>query len=396
MADTILVRPHRQLAEHWEWLNFGATHMPSACGDWIELERAVEGKRIILLLPATAVLLFEIELPVKNNAQIAKALPFAVEDRLAEDVENYHLVWHKPANAKLVVAAVSHKQMAVVLAPFKQHRMPLEGLYPESVCLPYQAEGCAVLIEAGQATLRLGTYLGYGIETEMLAFTLSHMHAVDTSGLNLRIWSQQSAVELVQDLKVDYAEETLRDPLQVFNEGFKTTPALNLLTGPYASKSRIDIRWQDWLPALGITLIGLAIQLGALLNQSWQMQAQIETIESQTQALFKQNFPEIKRIVNVTAQADQQLMALQKQAEAGASEFMHLLYQTGVVLSEFVDIKLQSMEFAKAVMHLQVQAPDAGRLDQFKQQLQKMLKIDIQSTSSSEFGVEARLEIREN
>lgn len=395
MADTVLVRFNQQKPDELEWLCVEQQEAPISIGEMAELAKAAQGKRLILLLPATSVLLQELELPVKANAQIKKALPFALEDRLADDIENYHLVWHKQSTGKLAVAIVSHEKMITMTGLFDKAGIELAGMYPESLCLPYQADQYSLLIEDQQASLRASVWQGWGIDVDALPVILPKLLDEGWLCQSLRLWSNQAPAEWMQSLPLTCIEETFTPSLQLFASGFGAATELNLLAGDYAIQSKPVGRWQHWMPVVALALLALMLQVGALLNKTWQQQDRLQLIENQSLALFKQTFPDVKRIVNVKAQADQQLIALKKQAGNGGSAFMRLLYRSGEIFKDFSGLEYQKLNYANAAIQLQIKTVDIAQLEQLKQQLQSQLQVKVLSADSGANGVEAQLEIRE-
>ena len=71
------------------------------------------GKRIIVLVPGVDVLLAEPELPVRGSAKLAQVVPFALEENLAEDVDEMHFAIgrREAARTGTPVAAVSHARL---------------------------------------------------------------------------------------------------------------------------------------------------------------------------------------------------------------------------------------------------------------------------------------------
>jgi general secretion pathway protein L len=396
MTEKLLVRFGAGSADNLEWLSLAQPDNQPASGTMIELAAAAQGKSLLLLLPAASVLLLEIELAVKNAAQLKKALPFALEDLLAEDVEDYHLVWLKHDRDKVAVVAVAHEALAAWLAPFREAGLALEAAYPETLCLPYKPGQGTLLIEGSNAMLRSAAYLGGGVDAEFLPQLLEKARAEGADFETLRICKSSEEISLPDGLPSADLEMFIGKPLQFMAGAAELLPAeLNLLSGAYAVSSRQIGRWQQWLPAAIILAVALAVQSYALLHKYWQQQAELSELEAKTQDLFKQTFPEVKRIVNVKAQADQQLAQLRKQQDFAGSSFMRLIYRSGLVLKDAPAIHLKKLNFLNGGLQLHLLAEDIGQLEQFKQQLQSTVQVKIQSADSGANGVEAQLEIRE-
>ena len=397
MTEKLLVRFGGARAENIEWLCPSKPDSTPVSGTWQELEAAAQDKFLILLVPATAVLLLELELPVKSAAQLQKALPFALEDLLAEDVENYHLVWTRQTDGKIAVAALTHDKLSEYLNLFQNAGLTLGAAYPETLCLPYQAGACTLLVDGDHAVLRSGTWQGAGIETSFVPCLLEKWAAAGMSTEMLSVWSAHAESPLKPGpfTRVQHSSSL---PLAVLATGWASAAEnLDLLTGTYARQAPDSANWRQWLPALLILAVAFSLQYAVLLNGYWQQQAEFDSLETATQELFKQVFPEVKRIVNVKAQGDQQLAELRKRGGVAASDFMRLLYPAGDVLKTLPDIHLKKLAFVNGALQIQINAPDISRLEQFKQQLQAHLQVKIQSADkdSGANGVEAQLELRE-
>src|SRR5579863_6538850 len=93
MADWLLIRLPRAPAENAAWLiadSRGAQDGPLS----LAAPRAA-GRRVCLLVPGSDVLLTEPEVPVKAGARLAQLVPYALEEHLADDIEELHFALGK-------------------------------------------------------------------------------------------------------------------------------------------------------------------------------------------------------------------------------------------------------------------------------------------------------------
>jgi general secretion pathway protein L len=176
----------------------------------------------------------------------------------------------------------------------------------------------------------------------------------------------------------------------------KLNGSFNLLTAPYSRKSKGDWQWRQWLPMFAVALLALLIQTGIFFGDYWQKKSQLSTLETQNLALFKQTFPDVKRVVNIKVQAEQQLNDLKKQATNG-SQFIRLLYQSGELLTAHSSFLVQQMVFMNGSLQISFTVSDRSQVDAFKQELESRygLVANILSAEAGQQGVEANLEIRE-
>ncbi len=355
-------------------------------------------RSIILLLPAADVLLLELELPIKSNQQLKKALPFALEEWLVDEVDTYHFVWHRQSDHLIYVAAMNAKKFNFVLAGFEALGLQLTGIYSEVLALPYQDNTLSVLIEEHKIVVRTQKYLGGGIDQASLAFLIEKWQSELTPGFVLNCWSTKPLPDcfrgLVNDgvVNVISSEAILLAPIHEKEMG-----ALDLLTRKFQPKKATDLTWKKWLPAVSIFIMSLLIQYGVLIHSDWQKKRQLTSLDYQVIDLFKQIFPEVKRIVNIKAQAEQQLVELKKQGVDKGSPFMTMIYKTGEVLGVNPDIKLKKLDYMNNSLQLHFTSQDVAKVDQVKQQLENTghLIVTIKSIESKEANAEVDVEIKQ-
>jgi type II secretory pathway component PulL len=93
MADWLLIRLPRTPAEQASWIVADArgAAIEAPAGGPLELAQpAAAGRRVCVLVPGTDVLMMEPELPTKAGAKLAQMVPYALEEQLAEDIDELH------------------------------------------------------------------------------------------------------------------------------------------------------------------------------------------------------------------------------------------------------------------------------------------------------------------
>lgn len=404
----------------FQWLDTEVPADGGQAGGLAELAAWAQGRPLMLVWPAASVLLLEIELPLRSAAQIAKALPFALEDMLAEDVDHYHLSWSRPARGgRIAVAAVNRELIAAYVRRFAEAGLVLQWAVPEPLLLPWRDGQCALLLEGDNGVFRYREWLGGGGERDLCGLLLEKLYASAEAQGSLQLWSRLSEGEAVgwagqsearqtQSVGLDCMQPDISAPsierqaldnrLSLYAGQWQAAVALNLLVGAYAPQIRRQNDLKPWLPAAALLLIALSVQLGGQWQMLVKQRRQLQTVEADTQALFKQTFPDIKRLVNVKVQADQQLAALQSQSIQQTAGFLPLLYRVGKLLKDQPQFKPQRLQFADGSLQLKLLAPDAAGVEQLKRQLleQDGLQADIQGVVGVTDGVEADIAIQQN
>ncbi len=348
-------------------------------GSLTDCALSIGDERVILLLPAADVLLLALDLPIKSNHQLKKALPFALEEWLSEDVDTYHTVWHRHPHSPdcVYVAAINKAKFNSLIIEFYAAGLQLTGVYSEVLGLPYQTDTLTVAIEGQKVLLRTQEYLGGGSDTDVLPFILEKCLAENPK--TYPVYLENVAIDLLQP-----APDTL-------------TGTLNLLTEAYQQNTKTQTTWKKGWPAVMIFFITLVLQQGFLLHSVWQKRDASAQLETQTQALFKQTFPEIKRIVNIKAQAEQQLIEIRKQSVEKGSAFMTILYQTGEVFSANPGLEIKKLDFINNALLLHFMAPNVAVVDEVKQQIESVgqLTVAIIALESKQDLAEVDFEIKQ-
>src|SRR5271168_1857144 len=111
MPQSLLLRLPAPGQEETEWLTLDESGAPTPTRQRgsLSLASAVwRSGRVVALAPAGQILLAEPELPPGSGAKLARAVPFALEEQLTEDVDQLSFaVGHRRPSGGTPVAVVS-------------------------------------------------------------------------------------------------------------------------------------------------------------------------------------------------------------------------------------------------------------------------------------------------
>ncbi|MBD9424362.1 type II secretion system protein GspL [Pseudomonas sp. PDM15] len=333
-----------------------------------------------LILPVEAVTVCAVQLPTTKARWLQKALPFAVEELLAEDVEQFHLsVGGQLADGRHRVYAVRRVWLSGWLA--------LCGDNP-----PQRIEVDAdLLVEEGSQLLCLG-------ERWLLGGT-------GEARLALRGEDWPQLVGLCPSPRVAYVASGQPAPADVdeTHEVAQLLPWLaqqraqcNLAQGPFARREPSG-QWQRWRPLAALVGLCLVLQWGFNLAQGWYLQREGERYAQASQELYRELFPDDNKLINLRAQFDQHLA----EAEGGGqSQLLSLLDQAAAAINqEAAKVQVQQLDFnaQRGDLALNLQANDFASLESLRTRLQEAgLAVDMGSASREDNGVSARLVIGGN
>ena len=115
MAEFVVIRLGKSPDQQVEWIvadDDGTRRSPPAAGTLAEAAAAVRGRPVIVLVPAPAALTTTVDLPVRGGPRLLAALPYALEEQVATDVETMHFAaGDKRESGRRPVAAIARESL---------------------------------------------------------------------------------------------------------------------------------------------------------------------------------------------------------------------------------------------------------------------------------------------
>ena len=330
----------------------------------------------ILVLPVEAVTSCAVNLPTRKARWLRQALPFAVEELLAEEVELMHLALGEPlADGRHRVFALRRSWLAGWLA--------LCPTAPQAIVVDAD-----LLPGPGTTLLPLhGRWLLGGENVARMA-----LQAQDWPQLSPLCAQPQNAWCDPRHPAPQPVDEsiTVADPfVWLAQQPLRN----NLAQGEFAVQSSSS-QWQRWRPLLGLVGMWLVLQWGFNLAQGWHLQRQADEYAAASAALYKELFPQDSKLVNLRAQFDQHLQA---GAGSGQTRLLGLLAQvSGALAAEGGQVQISQVDFSevRGDLAMQVQAVGFAELERLRERLQDSgLAVQLGSASREGAGVSARVVI---
>ena len=159
MAETLLLRLPHAADEAATWLIVdarGAAVGPPQSGPLNLAAARVAGRRVCALVPGADVLLAEPELPAKAGARLAQLVPYALEEHLADDIDDLQFAIGKAVGdtSRTRVAVVARALLNDWLATLRAAGINPDALYADSDLLPENPGQAVVLLEEGGVFVR--------------------------------------------------------------------------------------------------------------------------------------------------------------------------------------------------------------------------------------------------
>ncbi len=148
-------------------------------GDLKTAANHATGCRVVVLVSGINIVLTHVELPVMNRQRLARAIPFALEEHLASDIERMHFAVGKRVDDKTACALVERQDMERWQHLLKDANIQADVVSSEIFGVHRDEGGWNILINrAGNASqkalLRTGEQSGYALDTQNLVFMLKN------------------------------------------------------------------------------------------------------------------------------------------------------------------------------------------------------------------------------
>ena len=114
------------------------------------------GRRVAVIVPASDVLATDSEAPAKSAAKLAQVVPYALEERVADEIENLHFALGERSaeTGRVPVVVVARARIDAWLEELRAAGLQPQAIYSEATLLPSMPGQLIALLEDDSLTLR--------------------------------------------------------------------------------------------------------------------------------------------------------------------------------------------------------------------------------------------------
>lgn len=400
MRETVLMRAESVAGDHWHWLRLGEDGRPRGgvrAGTLAEAATEATGLRVVVLVAGEECLLTIARVPGRNRQKLLRAVPYALEEQLSDEVENLHFALGDVLpDGGWPVAVVSRRHMDELTAAFAASALEVQQLIPEQLAIPRAEDEISALVIDGMTLVRSGSHTGYAVDTDNFGTLLALQQDVEQP-LRLHLFVRAGVSPPETD---DYSGETVvdaweGDPLGLLAAGLQER-SINLLQGDYSRTGNWALLWKPLRATAALLLAGVLVNFVVTGIGYVRLDKESERLHAEIEQIFRKASPETKRVVNPRAQMQQQLENLLHTAGADNS-FLVLLGRSGSVLHDVQGVEIGSISFRAGRLDVDLKIGSLQQLDQLKQSLVAGggLDVEIQSAATGKDNrVQGRLRIK--
>jgi general secretion pathway protein L len=407
MSETLVIRLRAAEEAPASWLivdSNGARSGPVQTGPVADALAVAHERRVVLLLAGSEVTLAEPELPMRGGARLAQAVPFALEEQLASDVESLHFaVGVRSADvAGTPVAVVARTQLARWLEQCDAAGLRPSAAYADSAALPATPGSCTLLLDEPSLYVRRADGLPFVLDAAPLAATLdlalADPQAAGESGEHVGFFTTPAEYErhreTIEGLRSRVASLQVKllpdGPLPLLAPQAAAGAGVNLLQGPYAPRSAFSSQARQWRLPGALAAACALLFLGTQAVSLWQLGRAEKALDAQIAEVFAQALPG-QPVVEPRAQMQGALAA----SGAAGGGLLPVISALAQAMSAAPSTRIEAVSYRGNALELRLTAPTVESLDGIKQAMSRDgMTVELQSATPRGSVVEGRLQVR--
>ncbi len=417
MTEFLVIRLGSNPQQAADWIvvdGNGARRSPPVTGPLSEAANDVGDRSVIVLVPASSVLTTSVNIPIKAGARLRAALPFALEEQLADDVEKLHFAaGSRGENGLLTASVVAHAQMQEWVAELDSAGIQASQMIPENHGLAKIPGTMSMLVAEDQIMFNDGAdneFVMQGVKpSDALAVTgaLDETAGDDESPArgHLLVYCEPSAeIQFEHDWNV-LRHELASVDINLLADGVLPRLAVtvaakrgvNLLQGPYAVKVEYGSLIRPWRHAAALLLAFFVVGFIAKGVDYYRLSTEQEALREQFTQVYRDMRPGDETEVTDPARI---VDAIRRSVGTTVSTdvFLPTLHQLSVALQQNASAEIEAISYRAGVVDVRLTAPDVATLDNIQKLVSASdrFSASIQSTDQVGDKVSSRIQIRES
>lgn len=417
MAEFLVIRLGADEHAPSSWIAVdaaGTRRTPPVMGPLDEALKDVRDRDVIVLVPAGETSTLTCDLPAKG-ARLRAALPFALEEQVADEIENLHFApGERRPSGNLPVAVVTHDQMAAWLGRLQDAGIRASRVIPEDHGLAFVPNTLSLLVADNQVVFNDGADLEFVMQGVSPREVLMAAGVLGEDGLTDE--GREGARHLLvycdptdeQRFAADW--NLLRQHLDsvdinLLPDGVLPRLAVtvasgagvNLLQGRYGESTDIGAMFRPWRTA-ALLLIGLGVLgVAGKAIDYFRLASEEAALKEQFTAEYRMIRPDDTREVMDPLGTVTSIRRSFGAPGGAPAVFLPTLQQLAAAMQEAGNAEIMAISYRAGVIDVRLSAPDVATLDKIEKNVSRSSRFSasIQSTDRVGDKVNSRIQIRE-
>ena len=415
MPNSLLLRLPAPGQEETEWLILDEAGAPTPTRQRGSLSLAAavwRSGKVVVLASATQILLAEPELPPGGGTKLARAVPFALEEQLTEDVDQLSFaIGHRRGSGATPVAVVSRSVLQGWIADLSAAGLEPQAIYPDISLMPENPGQTVLWLENDRLAVRRPGAMPFAVELAPVREALVVASVIgDPLQASEEPRPKESAIlyvtredwarvqEEFEGLLEEFGSlkvQLLSDgPLPWLARGMNTADAVNLLQGEFSRTANYGERWHRWRLPAALAAALLVVHVAAQALQIRQAKHESASLDSEISQVFSSAMPGDK-LADPRRQMQSKLERIRKSG-AGPQYFLRTLQTLSGALAVTPKTTISALSYRENALDMTLNAPSLAALSQLTQFVGKEgFAADIQSSNPVAAGVEAHVHVHD-
>ena len=419
MSEHLVIRMDQSQPQLAHWIavdSTGARRSQPAVGTLQEAAGEIGDRRVIVLVPSAEVLTTSVDIPVKG-AKLQAALPYALEEYLAEDVEDLHFAsGTRRSSGHTPVSVVSHERVKEWLATLEYADIVPDSLVAETYGLARIPGTISMLLADNLVFINDGADIELVMQDVSPGDALAAIGALDEQPpegdedqpvstpmpRHVLVYCEPGDDERYQHDWIAMRHELDSVDVKLLPDGVMprlavtvaTGAGVNLLQGDYAPRKEYSGLFRPWKYAAMLAVAFALVGISAKALDYYLMSKQ----EAELKALFN---TEYRQILPGAPETDDPAAVIESlRRRIGNVEtpplFLQSMEQLGRAMQQNGDARIQAISFRAGVIDLRVSAPDVATLDGIQRSIGEsgQFRAAIQSTDQDGERISSRIQIQ--
>ena len=409
--ESLIIQLRDGAAPRWMVCNSdGHVIVNPVSGELSQATAMSTGRKVAVILPANEVLVTESDAPAKSASKLAQVIPYALEERVADEIENLHFALGErdSVTGRVPVVVIARARIDERLAELRAAGLNPSAIYSEASLLPAMPGQMIALLDGDSLTLRSAD----GAPLVMPALSINDAFEIalasqpapipglEASAPGLLIYAghdewqaHEQAVDAWRDRFTGVKVQLLpHGPLSVLAPAAAAGDAVNILQGSMAVSSPMEKGWRAWRVAAVLAGVLLCLHLGSRFFELQRLKKTEATLNASIEDAFRAAMPGAQNTTDARRRIAQRLEEVRS---GGGGALLPALAALAVARNAAPSTTIEGINYREGVLDLRVIAPDAASLDAIGQQLRAASwQADIKDLTASGDSYRGRLQIR--
>jgi len=319
---------------------------------------------VCALAPTSRLLLQPVRVPARRRSALARAVPFALEESLPGEVEDYAFtIGPRQGDGAIPVVAAARADLGRWRAQLGEVGLAEVPLLPTCLALAWEP-GCwtVAMGPGGEASVRTGRWSGWGCEAAVLEALLRRWLG-ESAGRpgRLCIVDADALADRLAAAWPDVAISRLPSAVGWQVPDAEALAAFGLDGVGGAREDGVPALLKRWRLPLAVAGLWAALAAAVPAYRAATLDAERERLTEQMVQLYRDTVPGARRVVDPAAQMAQQRALLQR--GSGADPLLALLGAISEPLSGLPGYALEELRYQDGALELAVRTDDLAALE---------------------------------